>query len=226
MYQLLIADDNADSAQITKSLLDWSAYGITSVRIASSYDEALTMALESPPHLALVELKLGSRMGYELAASLRALGLKIAVCIVAEQNCPLQIRESMRCGARDYLLRPLDALEVQDFLERTITAFREETDASTPETDPVLDVPYGSLSQLTNKMIQVVRSDFRSSQSLVAIAAELDMSSKYIGRVFLKETGMKFSEYLMSYRMLEAKKRILHSREKISVIAASVGYVQ
>ncbi len=52
------------------------------------------------------------------------------------------------------------------------------------------------------------------------------MSSKYIGRVFLKETGMKFSEYLMSYRMLEAKKRIIHTREKISVIAASVGYVQ
>ena len=52
------------------------------------------------------------------------------------------------------------------------------------------------------------------------------MSSKYIGRIFLQDTGMKYSEYLMAYRMLEAKRLIINTREKISVIAGMVGYTQ
>ena len=41
----------------------------------------------------------------------------------------------------------------------------------------------------------------------------------------MKDTGVKFSEYLMSYRMLEARKLIVSTQEKISVIANMVGYV-
>jgi AraC-like DNA-binding protein len=52
------------------------------------------------------------------------------------------------------------------------------------------------------------------------------MSSKYIGRIFLKDTGMKYSEYLMAYRLLEAKRLIINTNEKISVIAGMVGYSQ
>ena len=52
------------------------------------------------------------------------------------------------------------------------------------------------------------------------------MSSKYIGRVFLRDTGMKFSEYLMAYRMMEARKLIVSTTEKISNIANMVGYAQ
>lgn len=37
---------------------------------------------------------------------------------------------------------------------------------------------------------------------------------------------MKFSDYLMAYRILEAKRLILNTQEKISVIANMVGYVQ
>lgn len=37
---------------------------------------------------------------------------------------------------------------------------------------------------------------------------------------------MKYSEYLMAYRLLEAKRLIINTREKISVIAGMVGYSQ
>ena len=52
------------------------------------------------------------------------------------------------------------------------------------------------------------------------------MSSKYIGRVFLRDTGLRFTEYLMAYRMLEARRLIVGTQEKISVIAGMVGYTQ
>ena len=50
------------------------------------------------------------------------------------------------------------------------------------------------------------------------------MNATYLGQIFIKETGMKFSEYLMAYRMQVARERILNTDEKISAIAAGVGY--
>ena len=92
--------------------------------------------------------------------------------------------------------------------------------------DPVLRTEYGKLSRITNKIILIVKSNYRRGLSLTSIAEMLNMSSKYIGRVFLQDTGMKFSAYLTAYRMIQAKRLIENSQEKISVVASMVGYSQ
>ena len=136
----------------------------------------------------------------------------------------------MRAGVRDYLHKPLEEQELRDFAERVVV---HELGGSLPradqvryDVDPVLGVPYTDLSKITNKIIMIVKSSYRQPQTLTAIAESMHMSGKYIGRIFLRDTGIKFSEYLMAYRMLEARKLIAGTQEKISVIAGMVGYVQ
>ena len=192
-------------------LLDWSNYGISSIITAGSYVEAVDKAMDLTPHIALVSLHLGKYEGYELAAHMRSIGLSTIFCILAEENDPELIRASMRSGVQDYLLYPLHAEEMQHFLARTLAHHLDGTQPEIGEAkkrlDPVLGVEYTDLSKITNKIILLVRSNFRAPQTLTSIAAELNMSAKYIGRVFIKDTGLKFSEYLMSYRMLEAPRR-------------------
>ena len=50
------------------------------------------------------------------------------------------------------------------------------------------------------------------------------MNSSYLGQLFIKETGLKFSEYVMLYRLNMAQEMILYTDEKIAVIAEEVGY--
>jgi AraC-like DNA-binding protein len=101
-----------------------------------------------------------------------------------------------------------------------------ERPAAQTGVDPVLRTEYGKLSRITNKIILIVKSNYRRGLSLTSIAETLNMSSKYIGRVFLQDTGMKFSAYLTAYRMIQAKRLIENSQEKISVVASMVGYSQ
>lgn len=230
MYRLLIVDSDPQVCEQIRNILDWSVYGFDLIMTAASYAEAANLALDVKPHVTLIGLELGPHRGYELAEHLRAIGLKTCVCIIAGSNDPESIRASMRCGAQDYLLKPLAAEEVQQFLERVIVnnlnGILPESCADKNEVDPVLKVEYATLSKITNKIIMVVRSSYRTPLTLTGIADSFQMSSKYIGRVFLKDTGIKFSEYLMAYRMLEARKLIIGTQEKISVIANMVGYIQ
>ena len=225
MYRLLIVDD-PESCAALRSRIDWQSYGFQSVVTANSYGEGISLALDLQPHLML----LGIGRSHELAEQLRAAGVRTVFAVMSGQRDPEHIIRAMRAGARDFLTKPLDENELRAFLERVIVndlgGSLSRGDEGHRDVDPVLQVPYSSLSKITNKIILIVRTDCRQSLTLTAIAESLHMSSKYIGRIFLKDTGIKFSEYLMAYRMLEARKRIVGTREKISVIAGMVGYVQ
>ena len=229
MYRLLIIDD-PQGCENAKKLLNWADYGFTVVMTAHSYVEGVNLALDLHPHLTLLGTSLGDYRGYELADHLRSIGLKSVFALMSEDRDPERIIEAMRSGARDYLRKPLEEAELRNFVERVVV---NELGGSLPrmdqirqDVDPVLKVPYADLSKITNKIIMVVKSSYRHPQTLTAIAESMHMSGKYIGRIFLRDTGIKFSEYLMAYRMLEARKLIVNTQEKISVIAGMVGYVQ
>ena len=229
MYRLLIIDD-PQGCETAKALLNWADYGFTVVMTAHSYVEGVNLALDLHPHLTLLGTGIGAYRGYELADHLRSIGLKSVFALMSEDRDPERIIEAMRSGARDFLRKPLEEAELRNFVERVVVndlgGSLPRMDQVRQDIDPVLKVPYADLSKITNKIIMVVKSSYRHPQTLTAIAESMHMSGKYIGRIFLRDTGIKFSEYLMAYRMLEARKLIVGTQEKISVIAGMVGYVQ
>lgn len=229
-YRLMIVDPDRGICENIPYLLDWSQYGVSGILTANSYEEAISRAVDFQPHIALVELELGDRQGYELVRHLRETGLETVFCTMGDKEDFQWVQQSMRAGARDYLLKPLDTSELRSFLERAVV---RELGGALPErpavqtgVDPVLHTEYGKLSRITNKIILIVKSNYRRGLSLTGIAEMLNMSSKYIGRVFLQDTGMKFSAYLTAYRMIQARRLIENTQEKISVVASMVGYSQ
>lgn len=228
MYRLLIIDD-PQGCENAKRLLNWADYGFTAVMTAHSYIEGVNLALDLHPHLILLGTGSGASRGYELAEHLRSIGMKSVFALMSADRDPDTIIDAMRAGARDFLRKPLEEQELRSFVERVVVnelGGLPQCDAARQDVDPVLGVPYSGLSKITNKIIMIVKANYRQPQTLTAIAESMHMSGKYIGRIFLRDTGIKFSEYLMAYRMLEARKLIAGTQEKISVIAGMVGYVQ
>ena len=224
MYRLLIVDDPESCAALL-GCVDWQRYGFRTVVTAHSAPEGISQALDLHPHLMLL-----GRECWGVAAYLRDAGVDAVFAVLSADRDPERIIQAMRAGARDYLTKPLDEEELRSFVERVLVrdlgGRLPQGDTVRHEIDPVLHVPCSSLSKITNKLILVARTDYRQSLTLNAIAEGMHMSSKYMGRIFLKDTGMKFSEYLMACRMIEARKLITGTREKVSVIAGMVGYGQ
>lgn len=226
----MIVDRDEEACESIRYLLDWRQYNISGILTASSFGEAVNGIVDVKPHIALVSVELGEHWGYELAEYIRDTGGKTVFCMMNSREDFQSVRKAMRAGAKDYLLTPINAKELRDFLERTIVRDLHGTlpqrPVTEPEVDPVLQTEYSRLSRITAKIILIVKSNYRRTQSLTSIAETLNMSSKYIGRIFLRDTGMKFSEYLTAYRMIQARRLIENTQEKIAVVASMVGYSQ
>ncbi len=229
MYRLLIVDER-NTAEMLCGLVDWAGLGFDTVDWAGSYAGAVNKALDLHPHAALVAADLEGHQGIALVEHLRSVGLKTVFALTMTPKDLPDIRRAMRAGVRDVLPKPVSGEDLAEFAQwvvvQVLRGVLPETREADPDKDPVLQMEYAALSKITNKILLLVRSEYRQSLSLTAIAEEFNMSGKYIGRIFLKDTGIRFSQYLMAYRMLEARKLIEGTNEKISVIASMVGYSQ
>ena len=230
MYRLLVADSDPMDQEAVCDMLDWASYGFDSILNAGSYAEVVDLVLDQHPQLVLVNAELEGGKGFELVRQLRRAGSTSIFCLLSRRNTRDELHRALRSGARECLHMPVQEDALREFVEWAIT---EELGGILPQQtlnpnrqDPVLQREYSEFSRITNKILLLIHSEYATALSLTTIAAQFNMSSKYIGRIFLRDTGMRFTEYLMAYRMLEARRLIMSTREKISVIAGLVGYSQ
>ena len=222
----MIVDDEPTILEGICRMLDWKQLGFERIKTARSCFEVISHAVDWKPDICLVDVRIGNEVGYELINSLNGMGIHSNYIMMGGYDDFQYAGEALRCGALDYLLKPLEKDQLQKRIEQVIVEKLHGTlrrDAK-KEGDPVLDRPYEELSPLIRKIVMMVGMEYGQHISLKSFSARFRMNATYLGQIFIKETGMKFSEYLMAYRMYVAKGQIVNTDEKISAIAADVGY--
>ena len=228
MYKLLIVDDEPQILEGMRRTLDWEKYGFGRIETSETYDGAIAKAVEFLPDLAIFDVCIGKDRGYDAIRKLNELRLPAKYIIMSGYGEFQYAQEAIRCGVKDYLLKPVERAKLQGVVEKIIVedwhGTLEGAEPGDLNTDPVLGVSYDSLSKLTNRILMMVKAEYDQNMNLKGVAERFRMNGTYLGQLFLKETRMKFSEYLMAYRMLRARERIQSTDEKIASIALSVGY--
>jgi signal transduction histidine kinase len=111
-HRLLVVDDNADAAESLAMLLTLDGH---QVRTALDADQALAIAADFEPELAIVDIGLPRRNGYELALDLRRLGGPSAVRLIALTGWG-QAEDRTRArnaGFDEHLTKPVDPQAVR-----------------------------------------------------------------------------------------------------------------
>ena len=199
MYTLLIVDDEPGVLEGISRILDWKALGFERVRMARSCAEVISHVVDWNPDVCLVDVRIGDEYGYELIRHLNSMGIVSHYVMMSGYDEFEYACEAMRCGALDYLLKPVDKGKLQKRIEQIIV---EKLHGKLPERerenkDPVLQCSYEELSPLIRKIVMITAMEYGQHVSLKSIADRFRMNATYLGQIFIKETGMKFSEYLM-----------------------------
>lgn len=78
--------------------------------------------------------------------------------------------------------------------------------------------------RIARQMIRYLHERYAESVGLEELSARFHYSSRYLSKLFKRETGIGIIEYLIRYRMQTAMKLLEHSGLSIREVAASVGY--
>ncbi|ACX65091.1 AraC family transcriptional regulator [Paenibacillus sp. Y412MC10] len=77
---------------------------------------------------------------------------------------------------------------------------------------------------ITRRIVDIVQEQYGQDISLDYCAAVMNFNPAYISRVFKKEMGVSFSEYISEYRMNIAKNLLATTEMKVSEIGRKVSY--
>lgn len=122
--KLLIVTDIAESSAETRRMVD-NALDLQVVGVATSGDEALTLAKVYEPDVVVIDYDMPGLDGAETTRAILHENPSAMVIMLSVVNDADDIRHAMRAGARDYLLKPLGAGELVDTIHWLLRERRE-----------------------------------------------------------------------------------------------------
>lgn len=114
----LIVDDDVFVRQCLMQMLPWQTLDVSQVIEASNGAEALEIALREQPELVITDIKMPRMDGVELARRLKQSLIDVCVILVSEYNDFAFMKEALRCGVDDYILKPLAPEKLEEIGEK------------------------------------------------------------------------------------------------------------
>lgn len=226
MYKVLLVDDEMSVCIGLKKLVNWGDFGFTIAGIAYDGKEALNLHLKEHFDLIVTDLKMPVMDGLELIREVHDSPYPCEMVIVSAYGEFKYAQKAMQYGVNYYLIKPVDEAIVEGFLSQV----KEKLDA---HEKPMATIPNPELIQrqysLSNNgaIIEIrryINDHFSEPLTLSFLAQKYSFSPAYLGRLFRKEMGVQFNDYLRNLRIREACDMMEDTEMSINDIAEKCGF--
>lgn len=223
MIKVLLADDERKIREGIKKIINWESLGIQLLELAPNGVVAYNLIKLYQPQIVITDVKMPGLNGLELIEKvLMDEDVSHPIFIVLSGHNDFEFaQQAMKYGVRYYLLKPTSEEEITKVLQDVIWLIRHDTE--------ILYIPKNK-SQYSPSILKVI--DYINDNinmpnlSLKHVAHNvIYMNEEYLGKLFYKEVGLKFTLYLQQQRISKAKTIIKKDKNiKISNVAKFVGY--
>lgn len=207
--KLIIADDEAYIRSSLKQLFPWEEMGYEVVSSFSNGLAALNFMEQHPVDVLLTDIRMPVMDGLELLKTIQAHRLPVTPVILSAYSDFEYARQGIACGAVDFIVKPVSYEELVD----VFTTLRQK----------LAPAPGNAGMDTLSRLVHYIEEHLEHA-TLEAAAQSVDLSADYVSRLFRKQEGISFSEYLLKARMIRAGALIRNINLQICAVAAQLGY--
>ncbi len=212
MIRVMIADDDVEMLEMLRHIIDWREHGYELA--GSAHDPRRLLELPDAPDVLVTDISMPHMDGFGLASALRQRKPDMRVILLTCHDDFEFTQQAIRTRMDDYLLKyALTGPKLLDALARVRAAIpaQAEEEIIPLQNQDVLDV------------LKYVDAHLSEDITLESAAAHVYKNSSYFSRLFKRETGKAFSEYLIEKRVELATRLLNESSLPIPEICRRVG---
>ena len=230
MNVLLVDDDRFVIAALQKGIA-WESLGINKVFTAGEINQAKEIMASEKIDLLLSDIDMPHGSGLELLSYLREHGNKVPTIFLTNYADFSYAQKAIELKSFHYFLKPIDYAELTRIIKKAIKEAYEKdsvkNDASSNSyDDPGAEflMPTSDTENAQKALLAYVDEHFREEISREQLSEMFFFDPDYITKIFKKETGLSYKNYVIEKRLALAKKLLKETDYPINSVALSVGY--
>lgn len=212
---VIIVDDEMIARKGIRDCLDWEMYGFEIKGLFDTSLQALEYLKTEKIDIVITDIRMPMMDGLELVRESREAKVESHFIILSGYDQFAYAQKAIRYGVEGYLLKPIKEEELLEILE-TIKKKYFKDDAFEAKTNLILNRQ--KYSKTVRELVDYVDRNLDQEELSLKYMADnvLFMNSGYLSKLFVKETGYKFSTFLMIKRM-ERALQLFRNQEGITV---------
>jgi len=223
--RVLIVEDEELFRHELEATLPWEAWGLLHVGSAEDGDQAYRLIEERRPELVLCDIRMPGLDGLALMRKVHESmepNVQPLFIVLSGHADFLYAQEALRNGAFDYLVKPVDDRELEASIRKAITKLNERT----AESFAALGNLQGgaSLDPYVEPACRDIALRYICDLTAESVAARLGISGEHLSRLFKKNMGLTFGEYLTRFRLRKAVELLSDPAVRVGEVADLSGY--
>ena len=226
--KVILVDDEIFVVNAIKRRVSWDKYGVDEVFTANSMRQAQEIFEREQIDFMLCDIEMPQGNGLELYEWVKENRSEVPCVFVTCHPDFEYIRQALRLGSEDYILKPINYVELDEILVKLTERLRKEKEAKAIPESIILSIAKEESEKGTDKTVHAVKKyvleHIQENIRVEDIAKEVYLNEKYLMRLFKKETGSSILEFIAEQRINLAKELLEKTDYPITTVASSVGY--
>ena len=218
--KIMIVDDEPKIRRGMKTLLEEQ----DGFEVIGIYDNAMSSLLdmaEKQPNVLITDIKMPEYSGLDLIEKIREKDKNLYIIILSGYGSFKYAQRAIRSGVYRYLTKPTNPRELISVL-REIELKIEGINRTVSKSEENESVEVGNL--LIRKALDYIELHYAEKIGLKTLSDALYISPNYFSDLFRRHMKVKFSDFLIEYRLKKACILLKKPEYKVSEIAEMVGF--
>ena len=218
--KIMIVDDEPKIRRGMKTLLE-EQDGFEVIGIYDNAMSSLSDMAEKQPNVLITDIKMPEYSGLDLIEKIREKDKNLYIIILSGYGSFKYAQRAIRSGVYRYLTKPTNPRELISVL-REIELKIEGVNRTVSKSEKKESVEVGNL--LIRKALDYIELHYAEKIGLKTLSDALYISPNYFSDLFRRHMKVKFSDFLIEYRLKKACILLKNPEYKVSEIAEMVGF--
>lgn len=221
MFKLLIAEDEPLERMALRKIVNREFYNIDVIEDAKNGSEAIEKTKTYRPDIILMDIRMPETNGIEAQKKIIQFHPNVKSIILTAYSDFNYAQEAIKYGVADYLLKPAKPEDIKKAINKVIDYIQRNPSLNSH----IHAENIGKYDQtILQNAISYIEKNSTKDLKLKEIADMIHLNPQYFSRLFKKETGLTFTEYVTKLRISEAKRLLLNTEMPIYRIASEIGF--
>ena len=131
--KVLIVDDERHVREAIRLLVNWDSYGIETILEAQDGNIAMEILAREQPQIVFTDMMMPGIKGTELLAWIQQHAPRTKTIVISGHDDFDFVRKTVMYGGIDYILKPIDPLQLNEAVEKAVNSRKQEDEGSEQE---------------------------------------------------------------------------------------------